>query len=190
MSSTTPQTLAAKPATALTYDVDLAHSRAEFAVRHMMFATVKGTVAIKSATVVHDPADLRNTTIEAVLDPATIETGAGQRDDHLRSPDFFDAKSFPAWTFRSTLVEPEGDDAFSVHGDLTLRGETHPVTLKVEKLGEGRDPWGNAKVGLVATTQIDRTKWGLTWNQALETGGVLVSEKVKIELHLQLSQRK
>ncbi len=181
------QALVQQPAT---YDLDLAHSRAEFAVRHMMFATVKGTVGIRSARVVFDPRDARATRVEAVLDPATIHTGMGQRDDHLRSPDFFDVARFPEWTFRSTLVEPEGADEFTLHGDLTIRGETHPVTLKVEKLGEGKDPWGNHKVGLVATTQIDRTKWGLTWNQALETGGVLVSEKVKIELHLQLAQSK
>ncbi|MEA3200794.1 MAG: hypothetical protein QOE90_2222 [Thermoplasmata archaeon] len=174
---------------AQTYDLDLAHSSAQFAVRHMMIATVRGTVGIKSAQVTFDPRDAAKTSIEAVLDATTIHTGAPQRDDHLRSADFFDVASFPTWTFRSTLVEQD-DDAFTVHGDLTIRGNTHPVTLKVEKLGEGTDPWGNRKVGLVATTQIDRTKWGLTWNQALETGGVLVSEKVKIELDLQLVQRK
>lgn len=186
------QTLRQTPAThaAIVYELDPAHSSAEFAVRHMMFATVKGTVGIASVRLVHDPQDARSTSIEAALDPSTINTGVAQRDDHLRSPDFFDVARFPRWTFRSTLVEPEGPDGFTLHGDLTIRDATHPVTLKVEKLGEGKDPWGNHKVGLVATTQIDRTKWGLTWNQALETGGVLVSEKVKIELNLQLVQKK
>lgn len=173
-----------------TYDLDLKHSSASFGVRHMMFATVKGTVGIKSASVQYDPNDVRATQVDAVLDPATINTGATDRDAHLRSPDFFDVGSFPEWRFRSTLVEAESDTKFTLHGELTIRGATHPVTLKVEKLGEGKDPWGNQKIALVASTQIDRTKWGLTWNQALEAGGVLVSEKVKIELDLQFAQRK
>src|SRR5581483_9993964 len=174
--------------TAQTYDLDLAHSAAQFAVRHMMIATVRGTVGIKSASIHYDPQDVRNTRVEAVLDPATISTGAEQRDAHLRSPDFFDVASFPEWTFRSTLVEQEDADDFTLHGDLTIRGVSHPVSLKVERLGSAKDPWGNEKVALLATTQIDRTKWGLTWNQAMETGGVLVSDKVKVELDLQLAK--
>ena len=183
---TSTQTL---PKTARAYDLDLTHSSATFGIRHMMIATVRGSVGIASATVEHDPADPRAVRIEAVLDPRTINTGAEQRDAHLRSPDFFDVERFPAWTFRSTLVEPEEDDRFTVHGDLTIRGETHPVTLAVEKTGEGRDPWGKERVGLVATTTIDRTKWGLSWNQAIEAGGVLVGEKVKIQLDVQLVAR-
>ena len=176
--------------TATMYEIDRTHSSVGFGVRHMMFANVKGTVGIKSATVTHDASDVRNTLVEAVLDPSTINTGVADRDAHLRSADFFDVATFPEWTFRSTLVESEGTNEYTLHGDLTIRGQTHPVSLKVEKLGEGKDPWGNQKIALQATATIDRTKWGLTWNQVLEAGGVLVSEKVKLELDLQFGVRK
>ena len=173
-----------------TWDVDVAHSIAEFSIRHMMIANVKGRFRVKSGTVVFDEADPANVRVEAVLDAASVNTGADDRDKHLRSADFFDAAQHPELTFRSTRVTPRGDDRYRVEGDLVIRGIAKPVALDVEVQGFQNDPWGNRRAGIVATTSFERSAWDLTWNQAIEAGGVLVGDKVKVTLDLQLVQRK
>lgn len=188
--TTTPATRAAPVTNTGTWDVDPAHSLAEFSVRHMMIATVKGSFKVKSGHVLFDEADPAAARIEAVLDAASVNTGADDRDKHLRSADFFDVETFGELTFRGTRVTPKGDGEYRVEGDLAIRGVARPVTLDVEVEGFGIDPWGNRRAGIVAHTSFDRSAWGLTWNAALEAGGVLVGDKVKVALHLQLIQRK
>jgi polyisoprenoid-binding protein YceI len=188
--TTAPRATTAPVSTTGTWDLDAAHSIAEFSIRHMMIATVKGTFRVKSGNVVFDEADPAAARIEAVLDAASVSTGADPRDGHLRSPDFFDAAQHPEIAFRGTRVTPKGDSEYRVEGDLVIRGIAKPVTLDVEVEGFGIDPWGNRRAGIVATTSFDRSAWDLTWNQAIEAGGVLVGDKVKVALHLQLVQRK
>ena len=172
----------ARPTTT-TWTLDAAHSRAEFAVRHLMIANVRGTIPIQSARIVRDEDDVTRSSVEAVLDVAGVDTKAADRDGHLRSPDFFDVANHPTMTFASREVE-ETEDGLRVHGDLTIRGATRPVVLDVELLGEAKDPWGNAKAAATATTAFDRRDFGLTWNAALETGGFLVSDTVKVSLEI------
>ncbi|HET6398567.1 MAG TPA: YceI family protein [Candidatus Thermoplasmatota archaeon] len=178
------QTATQQPASA-TWRLDPQHSSAEFSVRHMMITTVRGKMPIRSATITGDASDPSAARIEAVLDPAGIDTGAADRDQHLRSPDFFDVAAHPEITFRSTKVRATGSGSYEVEGQLTMRGVARDVVLQVEKEGEGKDPWGGWRAGVTATATIDRRDWGLAWNQVLETGGVLVSEKVKVTLNLQ-----
>lgn len=168
-----------------TWTLDAAHSRAEFAIRHLVIATVRGTIPIRSAIVARDERDVTRSRVVAELDVAAISTGADERDAHLRSADFFDVANHPTIRFESTGIE-ETAEGLRVRGDLTIRGATRPVALDVELLGEARDPWGNQKAALSATTTFDRRDFGLTWNAALETGGVLVADKVKVQLDLQL----
>lgn len=174
--------------TAATWDVDPAHSIAEFRVKHLMIATVTGTMRVAGGTIRYDPARPEDAVVEATLEAASIDTRATDRDAHLRSPDFIDAEGHPTLAFRGTRVEPAGD-GFRVEGDLTIRGVTRPVTLEVEHEGEARDPWGKTRAALTATTTLDRSEWGLTWNQALEAGGVLVGDKVKVTLRVQAVRR-
>ena len=171
------------------YAIDPAHSSAEFSVKHLMIATVKGRIAIANGHVAWNERDPGASSIVAELPLATIHTGDEKRDAHLRSADFFDVERHPTMRFESTDVQGAGDD-YRVRGNLTIRGVTRPVTLEVEKDGVATDPWGNTKVALTARTTIDRTEWGLTWNAALETGGVLVGDKVKVELNVQLVEKK
>lgn len=188
--TTTPAAARAAVSNTGTWDVDVAHSSAEFSIRHMMIATVKGSFRVKSGTVVFDEDAPGSARVEAVLDAASVNTGADQRDGHLRSADFFDAEKHPELAFRSTRVTPRGDGEFRVEGDLVIRGVARPVTLDVEVEGFQNDPWGHRRAGIVAKTSFDRSAWGLTWNQAIEAGGVLVGDKVKVALNLQLVQRK
>ena len=169
------------------WTIDPAHSRAEFAVRHLMISTVRGVIPIKTATVTRDERDATRSRVVAELDVARIDTGAADRDAHLRSADFFDVERHPTIRFESTRVE-ETEDGLRVHGDLTIREATRRVVLDVELLGEAKDPWGNQKAGVLATTAFDRRDFGLTWNAALETGGVLVADKVKVTLDLQFAK--
>jgi polyisoprenoid-binding protein YceI len=170
-----------------TYQIDTAHSGAQFTVRHMMITNVRGGFRKVSGTVVYDAENPSASTIEADIDAASISTNEDQRDAHLRSADFLDVEKFPTITFRSTSVQPDGDGAFRVAGDLTIHGVTRPVTLAVEGLTpETKDPWGNLRSGASATTKIKRSDFGLTWNAALETGGLVVGDELKIELDLSL----
>jgi polyisoprenoid-binding protein YceI len=168
------------------WSIDPTHTHAEFGVRHLMISTVKGHFRDVAGTVIVEDGDPTTAQIDVTIGVASIDTRVEQRDQHLRSPDFFDAERFPALTFRSTKVERAGGDRFRVLGDLTIRDVTRPVTLEVEGTGGLRDPWGNERVGYEATTRIDRKDFGLSWNQALEAGGVLVGDDVRISLEVEL----
>jgi polyisoprenoid-binding protein YceI len=175
--------------TASSWTIDPSHSSAEFSVKHLMIATVRGRMAIARGDIEYDPERPTQPRVDAELEVASIDTGAEQRDAHLRSPDFFDAQTHPTIRFVSTRAEALDAEHGKVHGELTIRGVTKPVVLDVAYEGVARDPWGKQRAAFRATTTIDRTQWGLTWNQALETGGVLVGDKVKVELNLSLVQR-
>ncbi|NQX13679.1 YceI family protein [Microbacteriaceae bacterium VKM Ac-2855] len=166
-----------------TWTVDPTHSEVAFSVRHLMISKVKGKFENFTATFTtgENPLD---STVEATAEVASINTNEPNRDGHLRTGDFFEAETFPQIHFTSTAVRPNKDD-FLVDGDLTIKGVTKPVTFDLEFGGFGTDPYGNYKAGLVATTTIDRTDFGLTYNAALETGGVLIGEKVSITIELQ-----
>jgi polyisoprenoid-binding protein YceI len=171
--------------TTQTWTIDPAHSEASFAVKHLMISTVKGNFRNVSGTIVLDESNPAASHVEADIDTASIDTRQEQRDTHLRSADFFDVEKYPALTFRSTKVESLGNGQFRVAGDLTIRDVTKPVVLDVEETGRGKDPWGGERVGYSATTKFDRTDFGLTWNQALETGGIMVGNEVKVTLDVQ-----
>jgi polyisoprenoid-binding protein YceI len=147
-----------------------------------MFATVKGQFPGVSGELRLDEADPSNSSIEVKLDAATIDTHSGQRDEHLRSADFFDVAAHPYLTFVSRRVEALGGSKYRITGDLQIRGTTREVVLDAEETGRGKDPWGQEKLGFVASGGVDRKDFGLTWNQALEAGGVLVSDEVKISV--------
>jgi polyisoprenoid-binding protein YceI len=171
-----------------TWKIDPAHSSVEFAVKHMMFTTVRGRFKEVTGTITADEDNPDRSHVEVEIKAASIDTGTADRDAHLRSADFLDADAQPTLTFRSKRVEgaakKEGDH-FRVTGDLTIRGTTLEVTLDCVYEGTGTDPWGGTRAGVRATTEIDRRDWGLKWNQALETGGVLVANKVRIEIEAQ-----
>lgn len=175
------------PATAVsTWNIDPAHSVAEFKVKHMMISNVKGRFTRLTGTLVLDEANPANSRVEAVIDAMSITTGDEQRDAHLKSQDFFHADNFPALTFKSVAVKPVGEGEAKVTGDLTIHGITRPVTFDVEgPTAPAKDPWGNTRVAISATTKINRKDFGLTWNAALETGGILVGEDVTITLDVQ-----
>lgn len=166
-----------------TWVLDPSHSEVTFSVRHMMISKVRGTFGVKSATIVA-PENPLEAKVEASVDVASVDTKDEGRDNHLRSADFFDAESHPTMTFVSTGARVQDGD-FLVDGDLTIRGVTKPVTFEVEFGGFGTDPWGNYKAGATAKTVVNREDFGLTWNAALETGGVLVGKDVTITLDLQ-----
>ncbi len=168
-----------------TWTIDPAHSVVELAVKHMMFSTVKGRFQNVAGAIVLDEANLSASSVTAEIDAASIDTGEAQRDGHLRSGDFLDVESFPTISFRSTGVVPRGRNQFILVGDLTIHGVTQEVSLEAELAGRGTDPWGGQRAGFAATTTINRKDFGLTWNQALEAGGVLVSDQVKISLEVQ-----
>jgi polyisoprenoid-binding protein YceI len=176
----------ASAATVTTWKIDPAHSHAEFKVKHMMIANVKGKFSGISGTLNLDEADPSRSTVEASIPLDTISTGDAQRDAHLKSPDFFHAEKHPEMTFKSTGIEVKRPGQLAVTGTLTIHGETKPVTFAVEgPTPPVKDPWGNTRVGLEATTKINRKDFDLTWNAALETGGVLVGEEVAISLEVE-----
>ena len=169
-----------------TWNIDPAHSVAEFKVKHMMISNVKGQFSAVSGALTYDEADITKSKIEASIDAASINTREPQRDTHLKSADFFDVEKFPTLTFASTRVTKKSDDELEVEGDLTIHGVTRNVRFAVEgPTAAGKDPWGNTRIGLSATTKINRKDYGLTWNAALETGGILVGEDVTITLDVQ-----
>lgn len=166
-----------------TWAIDPAHSSVEAIARHLMVAKVRGRFgSYEGEIVVGDTPE--DSSVEVTIDAASIDTGETKRDEHLRSPDFLDVENHPTLTFRSTDVHRTGERTLEVAGDLTIRGATRPVTLDVEYLGVTRDPWGNTRAAFSATTEIDREEFGITWNQALETGGVMVGRKLKVELEV------
>jgi polyisoprenoid-binding protein YceI len=166
-----------------TYAIDATHSNVEFAVRHMMISTVKGRFADIQGTVVIP--ETGQPTAEVAIRTASIDTRSDQRDGHLRSADFFDVEKYPDLRFRSTKVE-RTHDGYRLAGDLTIKDVTRSVTLDVVEEGAGVDPWGNQKAAFSATARINRGDFGLSWNAALETGGVLVSDEVKLFIDAQL----
>jgi polyisoprenoid-binding protein YceI len=170
---------------AAVWQIDNAHTQAQFAVRHMMVSSVKGRFAELSGEIHLDEDDPARSSVQVTIDAASIDTRSEQRDAHLRSADFFAVEAYPELTFRSTRVEATGEDAFRVEGDLTIRDVTRPVVLEVERLGRSRTPWGTEVVGFEARTRIERDAFGVRWNQALETGGVLVGNEVRITLDVQ-----
>ncbi len=179
-------TTTTSPASTITWKLDPAHSSAEFKVKHMMISNVKGSFNGLTGTLIEDTADPSRSTVEASVDIATLNTGDAQRDAHLKSPDFFHQEQNPQMTFRSTKVEKKGEGEYAVTGDLTLHGVTKPVTFAVEgPSAPGKDPWGNTRIGLSAIGKINRKDFGLSWNAALETGGVHVGEEVQISLEVQ-----
>jgi polyisoprenoid-binding protein YceI len=174
------------PASVTTWKLDPAHSSAEFKVKHMMISNVKGRFSGLNGTLLEDPADPTRSSIEASFDVSTVNTHDEQRDGHLKSADFFDVEKYPAITFKSSKVVRKGEEEYVVTGDLTIHGVTKAVTLDVEGPSRpAKDPWGNTRIGLSATTKINRKDFGLNWNAALETGGFLVGEDVHITLDLQ-----
>lgn len=168
-----------------TWVLDPAHTVVEFAVKHMMIATVRGNFGQVEGTLRLDERDPSRSTVEAKIDVASIDTRQSQRDEHLRSADFFDVANHPTMEFRSRRVEQVSKDRYRVTGDLTIRGETREVELDVTEGGRIRDPWGADRIAFSAEGKIDRTEFGLKWNQALEAGGVVVSNEVRISIEAQ-----
>ncbi len=168
-----------------TYQIDPAHSTAQFVVRHMMITNVRGNFNRLQGSIDYDAENPSASNLSAEIETKAINTGDEQRDAHLRSADFLDAETFSKMTFKSTKVESAGQGEMTVTGDLTIHGVTKPVVLKVEgPTAETKDPFGNTRIGASATTKIKRADFGLTWNAALETGGFLVGDELKIELEI------
>ena len=163
------------------YAIDASHSRLGFSARHAMVTTVRGAFKEYDGTAHIDAANPAASSVRLTIKTASIDTGSADRDGHLVSADFFDAENNPDITFVSTQVEKVDEDTWAITGDLTIKGVTKPVTVPFEQTGSARDPFGNLRVGFEGSTAINRKDWDLTWNAALETGGVLVSEKIKLE---------
>ncbi len=174
----------------VTYTIDAAHSTVGFKVRHLMVSNVRGEFSGMAGTVAFDAENPANSRVDATIDVNTLHTRDEQRDGHLKSADFFDVAKFPSITFVSSKITKAGEGDWKVTGDLTIHGVTKQVVLDVEgPAAEAKDPWGNIKSGATATTKINRTEFGLVWNAALETGGVLVGEDVQITLELELLKK-
>ena len=182
-------TVATPTAVTTTWNIDSVHSSAQFKVKHMMISNVKGEFTKITGSLKYDAENIANSYVEASIDANTISTRDPQRDAHLKSADFFDVEKYPALTFKSTRVSKKADGELSVAGDLTIHGVTKNVVFEVEgPSAPTKDPWGNTRVGLSATTRINRKDFGLTWNAALETGGILVGEEVSITLDVQFTK--
>jgi polyisoprenoid-binding protein YceI len=186
--SATP-TLATLPQ-ALTYDIDSSHSSATFKVRHLMVSNVRGELGRITGQVLIDESDLARSSVEATIDATAINTRDEKRDAHLRSPDFFDVQTHPTITFKSSRVQAGKGGHLLVTGALTMRGITREVTLDVEPLSpEVRDPWGNDKRGVSATTRINRKDFDISWNAALDGGGLVVGDEVSVTLEVELGRK-
>lgn len=167
------------------FTIDPTHTVLGFAVRHMMFAKVRGRFGTFQGSIALDPEKLDQSSVEVEIDAASIDTGVADRDKHLRSADFFDVEKFPKLTFKSTRIESLGGERYAVHGNLSLHGVERELTLSAEYGGRAKDPWGNERALFTLSGNLNRTDFGLRWNQALEAGGVLVSERVELELEVQ-----
>jgi len=179
-------TVTAPVATTTTWNIDSVHSSAQFKVKHMMISNVKGDFTTVTGSLKFDGENIANSYVEASIDARTINTCDAQRDAHLKSPDFFDVEKFPVLTFKSTRISTKSGGELTVAGELTIHGVTRPVVFEVEgPSAPMKDPWGNTRLGLSASTRINRKDFGLTWNAALETGGILVGEEVAINLDVQ-----
>jgi polyisoprenoid-binding protein YceI len=183
---TNMSTLATPQVSTTTWNLDPAHSTAEFKVKHMMISNVKGQFAKVTGTLNLDESKLINSRVEAVIEASSIETRDAQRDAHLKSADFFDVEKFPTLSFKSSGIRLVRNGELAVEGDLTIRGVMRKVIFSVEgPTPPAKDPWGNSRVAVSATTKINRKDFGLTWNAALETGGILVGDEVTITLDVQ-----
>ena len=169
--------------------IDPSHSKATFSAKYVMINTVRGQFNVLNGQVHIDEEHPENSWVEAEVDAASIDTQNEMRDGHLKSPDFLDVEKYPTLTFKSTKVEHVEDEEYKVTGNLTIHGVTHEVTLKAEYTGQATDPYGNKRAGLSATGTINRKDWGLNWNMALEAGGVLVGDKIKIEIDLSVIEK-
>jgi polyisoprenoid-binding protein YceI len=172
-----------------TYAIDASHSLAEFAIKHMMISAVKGTFSDISGEVVIDEEDFANSSVSVDIETASISTRDQKRDDHLRSADFFDAETYPTMHFESTAVRPIDSERFTLVGNLTINGATRPVEIRAKRTGAGVTPWGQHIVGFEGDTVISRKDFGLTWNVALEAGGFLVGDEVKIHLEIEAARQ-
>jgi polyisoprenoid-binding protein YceI len=172
------------------YSIDTSHSDVGFSVRHMVFAKVRGHFTKWSATLAFDAGDPSKSSVDVDIDAGSIDTRDAQRDGHLKSADFLDAEKFPKITFKSNKVERAGEARYKVTGALSIHGVTKDAVLDVEETGRGKDPWGNSRVGFTAKTTIPREEFGLKWNQVLEAGGVLVGEKVEVEIEVEAIEKK
>ena len=182
----TNTTLAPTQTSTTTWNIDAAHSVAEFKVKHMMISNVKGRFSKLSGALLFDESDLANSCVEVSIETASIQTGEDQRDAHLKSADFFDVEKFPTLTFKSSSIRIVRDGELSVEGELTIHGVTRKVSFAVEgPTPPSKDPWGNTRVAVSASTKINRKDFGLSWNAALETGGILVGEDVTLTLDVQ-----
>lgn len=170
----------------MAWQIDNAHTHIQFSTRHMMISTVRGEFEQFSGTITLDENNPENTAVEIQIEAASLNTRFEDRDNHLKSPDFLNVAEYPHLTFKSTRVERTGDATAKLYGNLTIRDVTKPVTLDVNYLGQAKSPWGMLSAGFTTSTTINRKDWGLTWNQALETGGVLVGEDIKIDIELEL----
>lgn len=174
----------------MTYQIDTQHSSAQFKVRHMMIANVKGEFDKVSGTVDFDSSNPGASSIEATIDVASISTRETDRDNHLKSPDFFDVAKFPAITFKSTKVTPAGNGEYKIAGNLTIRGVTRPVTLDVESVSdELKDPWGFMRRGATAMTKINRKDFGMEFNIPLDAGGFVVGDHIDITLDVEMTRK-
>jgi polyisoprenoid-binding protein YceI len=173
-----------------TWEIDAAHSAAHFTVRHMMVSNVRGSFSKIAGTILTDEKDITKSSVEASIDAASINTGVAQRDNHLRSADFFDVAKFPTIGFKSTRIQKTGEDRYQITGDLTMRGVTRQVVLEMEPISPPvKDQKGNLKSGVTASTKISRKDFGLVWNRVLESGGVTVGDEVRIELELEINKK-
>jgi polyisoprenoid-binding protein YceI len=169
--------------------VDPAHSSIDFTIRHMMISKVKGSFGSFDAQIDADPQDLTTANVQFSIDLSSIDTKNTDRDNHLRTADFFDVEKYPKLTFESTSITKKGEGEYSVTGNVNLHGVTRPETFDVSFEGAGKDPWGNEKVGFSGTGTLKRSDYGLTYNAALETGGVLLGDDVKVSLEIQASKQ-
>jgi polyisoprenoid-binding protein YceI len=168
------------------WSVDPAHSGINFSVRHMVVSKVRGRFGKYNVTLELDDQDLTKSAVTATIDAASIDTGSTARDEHLRSADFFDVQRFPELRFQSKRIEKTDDEHYRMVGDLTIRDVTRELSLEVEYGGRAKDPWGNERIGFVAKAALERKDFGLGWNQLLETGGVLVGDRVELELEVEV----
>lgn len=182
--------LASTPALAATYTIDASHTRVGFAVTHMMVSTVRGEFGAVEGTVEFDAKNLTATKVNAKVGITSVDTRDPKRDDHLRSPDFFDVAKFPEMTFVSKSVKNVSKDGFDLVGDLTIRGVTKEVVFRVKPFSqEYKDPWGNYKVGTSATAKVNRQDFGVSWSKALDGGGYVVGDEVTIELDVEMGRK-
>jgi len=171
--------------TTSTWEIDPAHSSIQFGVRHLMISTVKGKFPKFTATAVADEKEPTRAVVEASIDTASIDTGEAKRDEHLRSPDFFDVAKYPTITFKSTKVEPAGDHRYKLHGDLTMHGVTKPVVLDVEATAPVKGMRGETRAGARATTKVNRKDFGINWSKTMDGGGVVVGDDVDVTIEVE-----